>query len=163
MTNSARDISFVTLQGAPFTLGALGARAILVVNTASKCGFTPQYAGLETLYQTYKERGLAVLGVPSNDFGGQEPGSNEDITQFCDLRFHVTFPMTQKVKVTGAAAHPFYRWLAPQVGIAGKPRWNFYKYLLDGSGEFVDWFSAITKPEAGKVRKAIEKFCQPPR
>ena len=155
MTNSANDISFVTLTGAPFTLAELGAKAILVVNTASECGFTPQYAGLETLYQEYKERGLTVLGVPSNDFGGQEPGSNEEIAQFCELHFQVTFPMTQKVAVTGAEAHPFYQWLAPQVGMLGRPRWNFYKYLLNGEGELVDWFSAATKPEAGKLKKTI--------
>jgi glutathione peroxidase len=158
MTNSAHDISFVTLAGAPFTLGELGAKAILVVNTSSHCGFTPQYAGLEKLYQIYKEHGLTVLGVPSNDFGGQEPGSNEEIAQFCELRFKVTFPMTQKVKVTGDDAHPFYRWLEPQVGLAGRPRWNFYKYLLNGEGELVDWFSSITKPEAAKVKKAINQL-----
>jgi glutathione peroxidase len=157
MTNSAHDISFVTLTGAPFTLAELGARAILVVNTASQCGFTPQYAGLETLYQTYKDRGLTVLGVPSNDFGGQEPGSNEEIATFCEVHFKVTFPMTQKVNVISETVHPFYQWLAPQVGITSRPRWNFYKYLLNGQGELVDWFSAMTKPEAGKIRKTLDR------
>lgn len=131
-------------------------KVILVVNTASKCGFTPQYDGLEQLYRTYGERGLVVLGFPSNDFAGQEPGTEQDIQTFCRLTYSVEFPMFEKVSVKRGKAAPLFERLA--AAGAPYPKWNFYKYLIDREGNFVDHFTSITKPESGKVAKAIEKL-----
>jgi len=131
-------------------------KVILVVNTASKCGFTPQYDGLERLYRTYGERGLVVLGFPSNDFASQEPGSEQDIQKFCRLTYSVEFPMFEKVSVKRGKAAPLFERLA--AAGAPYPKWNFYKYLIDREGNFVDHFTSITKPDSGKVVKAIEKL-----
>lgn len=129
---------------------------VLMVNTASKCGFTGQYDGLESLYDKYKDRGLVVLGFPSNDFGNQEPGSEEQIQQFCRLTYSVEFPMFEKMHVKKGKASPLYQYLAAQTG--AYPKWNFYKYLIDREGRVVDYFSSITSPESKKLVKAIEKL-----
>jgi len=130
-------------------------RVVLLVNTASRCGFTGQYRGLEALWRRYKDRGLVVLGVPSNDFGGQEPGSNDEIANFCAATFDITFPLADKQIVCGAAAHPLYRWAAAQTGALGTPNWNFHKILIGRDGRVVDWFSAIGG--AGpRLERAIE-------
>jgi glutathione peroxidase len=129
---------------------------VLVVNTASMCGYTPQYADLQALWEQYRDRGLVVLGVPSNDFGGQEPGSAEQIKDFCEVNFAVDFPMTDKQVVTGAKAHPFYQWAREELGSAAAPRWNFHKYLVAPDGRLVDWFSTSTSPRSGRVAKAIQ-------
>jgi glutathione peroxidase len=131
-------------------------KVLLVVNTASKCGFTGQYEGLEALYDKYKDRGLVVLGFPSNDFGNQEPGSEEQIQKFCRLTYSVQFPMFEKIHVKKGKADPFYRYLAAQAG--GYPKWNFYKYLIDRDGNVVDYFSSITSPDSRKLVSAIEKL-----
>ena len=115
-------------------LAAWRGRPVLVVNTASFCGYTPQYRDLEALWRRYRERGLVVLGVPSNDFGQQEPGSAAEIKQFCETNYQVDFPLTEKYRVIGGDAHPFYRWVAAQLGEAGAPRWNFHKYLIGPDG-----------------------------
>ncbi len=129
-------------------------KVLLVVNTASRCGFTPQYEGLERLYREFGERGLVVLGFPSNDFGGQEPGSEEDIAQFCRSIYGVQFPMFEKTSVRKGLANQFYEFLA---GATGKyPRWNFYKYLIDREGRVVDVFSSLTRPGSRRLRAAIE-------
>jgi glutathione peroxidase len=154
---SAYDFSFSTIQGKPFALKDLAGRPLLVVNTASKCGFTPQYKGLEALWQGYKERGLLVIGVPSNDFGGQEPGSNSEIASFCELNYGVDFPMMAKEKVTGREAHPFFAWAGKEGGFLAKPKWNFFKYLVGKDGRLVDWFSSFTAPDSGKLRAAVEQ------
>ena len=154
---SAWDFSFETLDGQPLPMSSLKGKAVLVVNTASQCGFTPQYQGLEALYQKYAGKGLVVLGVPCNDFGGQEPGTAEEIKDFCETKFSVTFPMTGKTHVTGKDAHPLYAWARQQVGILGSPKWNFHKYLIAPDGTLADWFSTPTGPESGRVAKAIEK------
>ena len=130
-------------------------RVLLIVNTASKCGFTPQYKGLEALWRRYKDKGLVVLGVPSNDFGGQEPGSNEEIKRFCEASFDVTFPLADKQVVTGANAHPLYRWAAAQTGTLGTPRWNFHKILIGRDGRVIDWFTAVSGT-GSKLERAIE-------
>jgi glutathione peroxidase len=111
---------------------------LLLVNTASQCGFTPQYAGLQKLHETYGTRGLVVLGVPSNDFGAQEPGGETEIAKFCETGFGVTFPMTAKQKVIGGTAHPLYRWIATELGEGAAPRWNFHKYLFGRHGQLID-------------------------
>lgn len=129
-------------------------KVILVVNTASKCGFTPQYEGLEALYRELEPRGFVVLGFPSNDFGGQEPGNEAEIGKFCRSTYGVQFPMFEKTVVRGDDAHPFYRHL---VAVTGKsPKWNFYKYLIDRDGRVVRSFGSMTSPDSGTLRDAIE-------
>jgi glutathione peroxidase len=156
-TESAWDFSFETLDGKPLPLAGFKGKAVLVVNTASQCGFTPQYKGLEALNKKYRDRGLVVLGVPCNDFGGQEPGSATEIQAFCDNSFSVTFPLTAKTRVKGSDAHPFYTWARQKVGMLGSPKWNFHKYLIAPDGSLADWFSTPTAPDAPRMLKAIEK------
>ena len=131
-------------------------KVILIVNTASKCGFTPQYEGLERLYRTYKDRGLVVLGFPSNDFANQEPGTEQEIQSFCRLTYSVEFPMFEKVSVKKGRAAPLFDRLA--AAGAPYPKWNFYKYLIDRNGRLVDHYTSVTGPDSGKVVKAIEKL-----
>ena len=149
-----------TLDGTPTTLGALTAgRTTLVVNVASRCGLTPQYAQLETLQQEYADRGFTVLGVPCNQFAGQEPGTAEEISAFCSATYGVTFPMTGKVEVNGDDAAPLYRRLTEvpdAAGEAGPVQWNFEKFLLDGQGQVVGRFRPRTEPTSVEVRAAIE-------
>lgn len=153
---SAYDFAFTSIEGEPLPLSAFEGQVVLVVNTASRCGFTGQYADLQSVWQSYRDRGLVVLGVPSNDFGGQEPGTEAEIKTFCEVNFDVDFPMTAKVKVTGGGAHPFYKWAAQELGALAKPRWNFHKYLIGRDGRLTDWFSTPTAPTSRKVRRAIE-------
>ena len=137
-------------------------QVLLVVNTASKCGFTPQYEGLEALHQRLAPRGFAVLGFPSNDFMGQEPGTEAEIAEFCTLTYGVKFPMFEKVVVKGDAAVPFYQQLAAQAG-GEQPGWNFHKYLIDRSGKVVGSFGSRTKPDDPKLLDAIEKALGEPK
>jgi glutathione peroxidase len=154
--SGAHAFAFDGIDGAPLPLESFKGKAVLVVNTASLCGFTNQYAGLQAVWERYREKGLVVLGVPSNDFGGQEPGKDADIKEFCETNFAVDFPLAAKTTVSGTAAHPFYRWAGDQVGFVGRPRWNFHKYLIAPDGRLVDWFSTATAPDAPRVRAAIE-------
>ena len=159
---TAHEFGFTSIEGAPLPLETFKGKAVLVVNTASRCGFTHQYADLQAVWERYRERGLVVLGVPSNDFGGQEPGSESDIKEFCEVNFNVDFPLTSKVHVKGDAAHPFYRWAADELGFAAKPRWNFHKYLIAPDGRLVDWFATTTPPTAERVTRAIEAHLDEP-
>ena len=137
-------------------LSSYAGRPILLVNTASLCGYTPQYAGLQTLWTRYRDRGLTVLGVPSNDFGGQEPGGAADIGKTAHAEYHVTFPLTAKVVVKGADAHPFYRWAAlerPQEA----PRWNFHKYLVSRDGTLRAGFTSALDPGDPRIISALEQ------
>ncbi|HKU92301.1 MAG TPA: glutathione peroxidase, partial [Sphingomicrobium sp.] len=153
---TAYDFEFPGIEGGKLPLGAWTGKPILVVNTASFCGFTPQYTELEKLWTQYKARGVIVLGVPSNDFGQQEPGSAKEIKAFCE-NYDVSFPLTDKQKVVGPEAHPFYRWIAAELGDAGVPRWNFHKYLIDAQGEIAGaWPSRVT-PLSKEVTGAIEE------
>lgn len=155
---TAYDFSFKTLMGdEPLDLKQFTGKVLIIVNTASKCGFTSQYEGLEKLYATYKHRGLVVIGVPSNDFGKQEPGSNQDIAQFCKINYGVTFPVTAKEVVSGEGMHPFYAWAKKILGFGTAPKWNFHKYLIDRQGKLVDYFHSTTSPENHRLIKAIEK------
>jgi glutathione peroxidase len=153
---TAYDFEFVGLDGAPLPLDQFKGKVVLVVNTASACGFTPQYDGLQALYDDYRDQGLVVLGIPSNDFGRQEPLSAEGIKDFCEVNFNITFPMTDKTVVKGQSAHPFYQWAAAELGMMAKPRWNFHKYLIDREGKLVNWFASTTSPQSAKLKKAIE-------
>ncbi len=139
-------------------LKAFAGQPLLIVNTASKCGFTPQYAGLESLYHKHKADGLVVLGVPSNDFANQEPGSAEEIEQFCEINFGVDFPLTEKVHVKGTNAHPLFQWFGAEGGFLARPRWNFYKYLIGRDGSFQTWFSSMTTPDSTKFRSAVAEL-----
>jgi glutathione peroxidase len=154
------QLPVTTLQGEQTTLGELtGGRPALVVNVASKCGLTPQYTQLEALHEEYAPRGFTVIGVPSNQFAGQEPGSAEEIAEFCSATYGVTFPMTEKADVNGAAAHPLYQQLTavPDAeGNAGDVAWNFEKFVLSGDGQVVGRFRPTVLPDAPEIRAAIE-------
>ena len=132
-------------------------KVLLIVNTASNCGFTPQYDGLEKLYQTYQDKGLIIIGVPSNDFGGQEPGTSQEIADFCRINYGVTFPMAEKEIVTGRDAHPFYIWARETLGFGTAPKWNFHKYLINRHGELIDYFNSTTSPDNDRIKSAIER------
>lgn len=153
---SAYDFAFEAIDGSPMPLSDYRGKVLLVVNTASECGFTGQYEGLEALWNSYKDKGLVVIGVPSNDFGGQEPGSNEAIKEFCESRYRITFPMAGKTTVKGKNAHPFYGWAAAALGGDGTPSWNFHKYLIGRDGKVKDYFSSMTRPSASSLKTAIE-------
>lgn len=153
---TAHDFAFTAIEGEPLALSQFQGKAVLVVNTASFCGFTPQYQGLQALWDTYRDRGLVVVGVPSNDFGSQEPGSSNEIKDFCSTNYQVTFPLAEKEVVSGAGAHPFYKWAREELGMLAAPKWNFHKYLIAPDGRLVDWFSTTTKPGSDKVIKAVE-------
>jgi glutathione peroxidase len=156
---SLTDIALTTLDGQPTALANYADRAILLVNVASKCGLTPQYTALEKLAQDYGERGLTVIGVPCNQFMGQEPGSAEEIAEFCSSTYGVTFPLLEKTDVNGADRHPLYAELtqsADSDGEAGDIQWNFEKFLLAPGGEVVNRFRPRTEPDAPEVISAIE-------
>jgi glutathione peroxidase len=153
---SVLDHQFANLMDEPVSLCQFRGKVLLIVNTASECGYTPQYEGLEKLYRHYRDKGLVVLGFPANDFGGQEPGSNKEIAQFCRLNYGVTFPMFAKTSVVGANANPLYRALAARTG--KPPRWNFHKYLLDRRGQPVAVFESSVEPEDRQVTAQIEKL-----
>jgi len=155
-STSAFDFSFTTIDGNSLPLSSFKGKVVLLVNTASRCGFTSQYAALQQLWRSYRDRGLVVLGVPSNDFGGQEPGTNTEIKMFCEVNFDVDFPLTQKVHVNGKTIHPFYAWAAKELGSLAKPRWNFHKYLVAPDGRLVDWFSSATSPSSKRLVQAVE-------
>lgn len=156
---SVYDYSFKTLIGEQeLPLSQFKGKVLLIVNTASKCGFTKQYEGLQKLYDKYKDKGLVIIGVPSNDFGSQEPGNSEEIANFCKLNYGVDFVMTSKQVVSGDNAHPFYKWAADTLGFGTAPKWNFHKYLVDKNGVLVDHFESITAPDSQKVISAIENL-----
>ncbi|HEU5047096.1 MAG TPA: glutathione peroxidase [Rickettsiales bacterium] len=156
---AAYEYSFHTLMGdKPLPLSEFKGKVLLVVNTASHCGFTPQYDGLEKLYNTYKDKGLVIIGVPSNDFGQQEPGSSEEIATFCKTNYGVTFPLAHKETVVGDKAHPFYLWARKVLGFGSAPKWNFHKYLINRKGQAVDYYFSTAKPDSPKLTKEIEKL-----
>jgi len=153
------DFTVRTIDGAEAPLAEYRGKVLLIVNTASKCGFTPQYDGLEKLHEAYADRGLAVLGFPCNQFGAQEPGDEAEIRNFCTLKYDVKFPMFAKVDVNGDGAHPLYKYLKKEAkGVLGTEaiKWNFTKFLVDREGHVVDRFAPTTKPE--DLRGAIEKL-----
>ena len=133
-------------------------KVVLIVNVASKCGFTKQYDDLQELYELYKNKGLVVLGIPSNQFGGQEPGSEKEIKDFCETNFNITFPMTSKYNVKGDKAHPIYLWAKQTYGNSSVPKWNFHKILINKQGKVEDTFASFTGPMSNKLIKKIEKI-----
>jgi glutathione peroxidase len=145
------------IDGKDTTLKTYAGKPLLIVNVASKCGFTPQYTGLEAVWRKYKDKGLMVLGFPSNDFGGQEPGTNEEIKQFCSSKFDVTFPMFDKVQVKGEGQHPLYTTLTgPESPVPGPVKWNFGKFLIGRDGKIIARFDSKVTPDSPELTKAIE-------
>ncbi|MEY3340337.1 MAG: hypothetical protein RLZZ269_248 [Actinomycetota bacterium] len=158
---SILDLPIHRLDGSPSTLGSFGAKAYLVVNVASKCGLTPQYTGLEDLQKRYGGKGLSVVGVPCNQFAGQEPGSPDEIATFCSVTYGVTFPLTEKIDVNGDGRHPIYGELtkvADAEGTSGDIRWNFEKFLVAGDGRIVARFSPMVAPDDPAIVGAIENL-----
>jgi len=153
---TAWDQTFQSIDGKPMPLSNFRGKVLLVVNTASFCGFTPQYTALQKLYDSYAAKGLVVIGVPSNDFGGQEPKSDAEVKQFCQGAFGITFPLTSKAQVTGANKHPFYKWASDTLGAMNGPWWNFHKYLIGRDGKLVSAFGTRTEPHDDSIIKAIE-------
>ena len=132
-------------------------KIIVIVNVASQCGFTSQYEDMQTMWDKYQNKGLVIIGVPSNDFGNQEPGSSSEIKNFCEAKFGITFPMTEKVSVKGNDAHPFYLWAKEDYGSGAVPKWNFHKIVVGKNGKIIDTFASITKPTSKKFVKLIEE------
>lgn len=155
VAGSVYDFSADTINGEPQSLSEYKGKVLLIVNVASKCGFTKQYAGLQELYEKYADRGLVVLGFPSNNFMGQEPGTNEEIAQFCSTRFGVTFPMFGKIDVKGDGIHPLYAWLTAHPN-GNKVSWNFNKFLVGRNGDLITHFGSRTAPDDPKLIEAIE-------
>jgi glutathione peroxidase len=151
------DFDAISIDGQPAKLATQRGKVLLIVNTASACGFTPQFKGLEELWQTYRDRGLVIVGFPSNEFGGQDPGSNEEIASFCQLNYGVSFPMMAKVKVNGAEAHPLWKWLTAEArGVLGTQsvKWNFTKFLVGKDGQVIKRYAPNDEPKA--LKKDIE-------
>ena len=153
----AYDFNFKDLNGGELALSDYKSKVIIVINVASQCGFTSQYEDMQKIWNLYQKKGLVIIGVPSNDFGQQEPGTNEDIKNFCESKFGITFPMTQKVQVKGDNAHPFYKWARENYGKKAIPRWNFHKIIVGKDGKIEYTFTSITNPTSKKFITAIEK------
>jgi glutathione peroxidase len=152
------DFEFTSIEGEKLPLAQFRGKPVLVVNTASFCGYTPQYQDLEALWRQYRSRGLVVIGVPSNDFGEQEPGTAKEIKKFCEGNYAVDFPLTEKQEVVGAGAHPFFRWIVAELGDAGAPRWNFHKYLVAPDGSLAGAWPSRVRPTDATITGEIEKL-----
>ena len=152
------DFDIKDINEESFALKNLKDKTVLLVNVASNCGFTKQYSELQELYDKYNEKGLVVLGVPSNQFGGQEPGNNNEIKNFCETNFNITFPMTTKTDVKGENAHPIYLWAKENHGNSAIPKWNFHKILINKQGKIEETYSSFTKPMSDKIIKKLEEI-----
>ncbi len=153
-----KTIEFNTITGKPSDLDQFKGKVVLIVNTASKCGFTPQYEGLEKLYEAKKDEGFVVIGFPANNFGQQEPGTNEEIQKFCQTKYNVTFPMMAKISVKGNDIHPLYRYLTEDSPFPGEITWNFNKFLLDRNGKVVARYDSKITPEDPKLLAKIDEL-----
>ena len=152
------DFKINSINGGELDLSSFKGKTILIVNVASKCCFTNQYDDLQNLYDNFKDKGLIVIGIPTNQFGGQEPGSEKEIKNFCETNFNITFPMTSKYEVKGANAHPIYIWAKDTFGKSTVPKWNFHKILINKDGKIEDTFASFTGPLSNKVVKKIEQI-----
>ena len=149
------DFTIESISGETINLSDYKSKVVLLVNTASKCGFTPQYSGLQKIYERYKNDGFVVLGVPTNDFN-QELSKESDVKEFCEIRFGVEFPMSSIQPIRGENAHPVYKWIKANVSVIGQPRWNFHKYLIGKDGKIINWFSSMTSPTSEGLVNQIE-------
>ena len=154
----AYDFKFNDLDGSSLSLNDFKGKVIVVVNVASQCGFTKQYEDMQKIWEQYQAKGIIMLGVPSNDFGNQEPGNSKEIKNFCEAKFGITFPMTEKVSVKGKNAHPFFIWAKENHGKSAIPKWNFHKIIIDKSGKIAETFSSITNPSSKKFIKTLEEL-----
>ena len=152
------DFNIKNISNEKIELSIYKNKTILLVNVASNCGFTKQYSELQNLFEKYKDQGLIVLGVPSNQFGGQEPGSNSEIKDFCETNFNITFPMTSKFNVKGENAHPIYLWAVENHGKSTIPKWNFHKILINKDGKIVETYASFTSPMSKKITNKIEEL-----
>ena len=152
----AYEFSFNDLDGSTLSLREFKEKVIVIINVASQCGFTKQYADMQTIWEKYEKKGIIVLGIPSNDFGNQEPGNNKEIKNFCEAKFGITFPMTEKVSVKGSSAHPFYIWAEKNHGKSAVPKWNFHKIIIGKDGKVFQTFSSMTNPTSKKFIDSIE-------
>ena len=150
------DFEINSIDGERLKLSNYKGKVVLIVNVASNCGFTKQYDDLQDLYDNYKDKGLVIIGIPSNQFGGQEPGSEDEIKDFCEANFNITFPMTSKYNVKGKDAHPIYLWAKVTYGNSTIPKWNFHKILINKEGKVIDTFASFTNPNSKKIIKEIE-------
>ena len=157
-TKTFFDFKINSINGEELDLSSFKGKTILLVNVASKCGFTNQYDDLQKIYDDFKDKGLIVIGIPTNQFGGQEPGSEKEIKNFCETNFNITFPMTSKYEVKGANAHPIYIWAKDTFGKSTVPKWNFHKILINKNGKIEDTFASFTGPLSNKVVKKIEEI-----
>ena len=152
------DLSFESIDGNTISLKEFKNKPIIVVNSASFCGFTYQYEQLENLYQKYKKKGLVIIAIPSNDFGGQEYKDNKKVKEFCEVNFNISFPITTITKVKGKSRHSFFKWVEKEAGYLSLPKWNFYKYLISKDGKLSSWFSSVTKPSSEKFLNELKKI-----
>ena len=155
---NAYKFSFNSIDGKIVNLKDFKGKPILIINTASLCGFTNQYADIELLYDNYKEDGLVVIGIPSNDFGSQELSSNTKVKEFCTTNFDISFLLTEITKIKGQNGHPFFKWIKQEAGFLAFPKWNFYKYLINNKGELVSWYTSTTNPKSDKIEKELQKL-----
>ncbi len=156
--DNAYRFSFTDIKGKELNLSDYKGKLIMIVNTACLCGFTPQFAKLEKLYEKYKDKDFILIGVPSDNFGGQELDSEKDVEEYTQKNFKITFPLTSITDVKGDKAHPFYKWAATKVSILGTPKWNFHKYLIDKNGNLVEWYASTTSPTSKKITHKIDKL-----
>ena len=156
--SNAHIFSFENIDGSKINMADFKGKVVLVVNTASQCGFTPQYGALQRIYKKYQDKGLVIVAVPSADFANQEFATNKQVQDFTEKEFNITFDITSINKVTGDNAHPFYLWANNRFGFFGAPKWNFHKYLIDKNGNLDSWFSSTTKPDSDKIINRIEEL-----
>ena len=152
------DLNFEGIDGNIISLKDFKNKPIIIVNSASFCGFTYQYEQLENLYQKFKKKELVVIAIPSNDFGGQEFKDNKKVKEFCEVNFNISFPITTITKVKGKNRHPFFKWVEKEAGYLSLPKWNFYKYLISKDGKLSSWFSSVTKPSSEKFLNELKKI-----
>ena len=152
------ELSIKDISGNELSFSEYRNKTILLVNVASKCGFTKQYSGLQTLYEKYQDSGFVIIGIPSNQFGGQEPGSNEEIKNFCETNFNITFPITDKVDVKGVNSHEIFKWAKENYGSSTVPKWNFHKILINKNGKVQNTFNSFIDPLSKKIINEIEKI-----
>ena len=162
MTNNvnanAYNFNFTSIEGNVIKLNDFAGKPILLINTASLCGFTTQYNDIENLYKTYKDKGLFIIAIPSNDFGNQELSSNKEVKEFCKINFNTSFTLTEITNIKGNNGHPFFKWIKENAGFLAFPKWNFYKYLINKEGNLDSWYASTTKPNSKKLVNAIDRI-----